>query len=242
MNWPYRPTTETIEDEGLTMATYRNGKSTSTKGTRKSAKPTTRTPGARRGLGVFKGALAVVLVAKLMLASAWMVGSLPAQAKGEDALGPLGRANHPALEPVAVSAQPMAKPSGHDEAKSLLLALSRRQAELETREREIVAREDRLVIYEKDLEEKIAHLESLHKEMSRESKAAAAADAEAAQSLAKVYAAMKPAEAAPLLDRLDDDTVLRILAHMRAKQIGELLPLLNRDKAIVLTQALASGK
>lgn len=224
------------------MATDRTGKSTKTKRTKKATKKAAK-PATRRGaLGAFKVAIGVVLVAKLMLASAWMVGSGSAQAKAGDALGPVGKANHPALEPVPISVQPLDRPGSHDEAKALLMALSRRQAELEKRERELVAREDRVEIYEKDLEEKIAHLESLQKEMSRESKAAAAADAEAAQGLAKVYAAMKPSEAAPLLDRLDDDTVLRILAHMRAKQIGELLPLLDRDKAIVLTQALAAGK
>ncbi len=194
------------------------------------------------GLGWWKTALGVAIAAKLVLASAWMMGSGSAQARANDALAPASAASHPALEPVPVAVRPLTRPGSHDEARTLLEALAARQANLEQREESLVAREDRLELYEKDLAEKIAHLESLQKEMAHDSKVEDEADAEAASGLAKVYAAMKPSEAAPLLDRLDDQTVLRILAHMRAKQIGELLPLLDRDKAIVLTQALAAGR
>ena len=205
--------------------------------TRKAKANTARHP----GLGKWKIAIGVAVAAKLVLGSAWLVPAGSAQARGGDALGPVGAPSHPALEPVPVSVKRLERPGSHQEARALLEALSRRQADLQRRERDLVAREDRIEMYEKDLGEKIAHLESLQKEMARDSKVASDADSEAASSLAKVYAAMKPSEAAPLLDRLDDQTVLRILAHMRAKQIGELLPLLDRDKAIVLTQALAGG-
>jgi hypothetical protein len=190
---------------------------------------------ARAGWGAIKIALGVVVATKLALASLWLVDEGSAQARGR---GP----DHPALEPVPVTVRALQPPQGHEEARTLLESLARRQTELTERERALTAREDRVALYEEDLTAKIAHLESLQQEMSRDSKVAEDADSEAASSLAKVYAAMKPADAAPLLDRLDDDTVLRILAHMRAKQIGELLPLLDREKAIVLTQALASGR
>lgn len=199
----------------------------------------------RGSLGRLRGLLAAVLALKMMLAVGWLTGGDAALARNDD-LAPPSPAEvrsegdlHPALESVPVS---IPKPRDNAEARSLLESLASRQAVLEKRERELAAREDRLEIYEKDLAEKIAYLENLQKEIARESGDMARADAEAAASLAKVYAAMKPSEAAPLLDRLDDETVLRILAHMRAKQIGELLPLLDRDKAIVLTQALAAGK
>ena len=195
----------------------------------------------RRAVGFarLRGLLAVVLLLKIALAGGWLVGGDLALARGEGPESGDETAIHPALEPVPIASVP--SPGNASEARSLLESLARRQAELEKRERELAAREDRLETYEKDLAEKIAVLESLQKEISRESKAMEEQDAAAASALAKVYAAMKPSEAAPLLDRLDDETVLRILNQMRAKQIGELLPLLDRDKAIVLTQALAGG-
>jgi flagellar motility protein MotE (MotC chaperone) len=50
---------------------------------------------------------------------------------------------------------------------------------------------------------------------------------------------MKPESAAPILDRLDEPTVLTIFRRMKEKQVGEILPLMSREHAIALTQALA---
>lgn len=41
------------------------------------------------------------------------------------------------------------------------------------------------------------------------------------------------------MDRLDDPTVLTIFRRMKEKQVGEILPLMTRERAIALTQALA---
>lgn len=199
--------------------------------------------GAKRvaGLGSLKAMLAVVVIAKMTVVAGWLLVGEPAQARDQRAPDAVRDQGHPALAPVSVELPPIPAPETHREARSLLEALAKRQAELEKRERELAAREDRLSTYEADLTEKIAHLEELQKSITRQSRAEDEADSEAASALAKVYAAMKPSEAAPLLDRLDEETVLRILGHMRAKQIGELLPLLDRDKAIVITRALATG-
>lgn len=196
-----------------------------------------------RWLGNIGALLALVFVVKVgIVAGSLVTGDAALARSATETLGTEERPEtHPALAPVPVAA-PIERPDSPGAARSLLESLAARQADLERRERELSAREDRIEIYEQDLTEKIAYLENLQKDISRESKDMEEQDSEAASGLAKVYAAMKPSEAAPLLDRLDDETVLRILAHMRAKQIGELLPLLDRDKAIVLTQALAAGR
>jgi flagellar motility protein MotE (MotC chaperone) len=125
------------------------------------------------------------------------------------------------------------------EMKSLLDAVSRRQMELDARERELTAREERLQLFEKDVTAKVANLEELEKRLAGKAKTASAASDAAAESLGKVYAAMKPADAAPLLDHLDEATVLKIFGRMKEKQLGEILPLMSRDKAVNLTRSLA---
>ena len=125
------------------------------------------------------------------------------------------------------------------ELKSMLEELTRRQGELEERERAVTAREEKLALYEKDVTEKLAHLEQVGKSLKEELKRSSATSDEAAASLAKVYGAMKPAEAAPILDQLDEATALRILTRMKEKQVGEILPLMTRERAIVLTRSLA---
>jgi len=126
--------------------------------------------------------------------------------------------------------------------KDLLDAVSRRQAELDRREEDLTSREERLQMYEKDVTAKVANLEEIEKRLSGKAKAAAAAGDAAAESLAKVYAAMKPGDAAPLLEHLDDVTLLRILRSMKEKQLGEILPLISRDKAVTITRALADRR
>src|SRR5690606_36638124 len=123
--------------------------------------------------------------------------------------------------------------------KAMLEELTRRQAEIEQREKAVAAREEKLALYEKDVTEKIAQLEQVGKSLKDELKRSNSASDEAAASLAKVYGAMKPSEAAPILDQLDEATALRILTRMKEKQVGEILPLMTRERAIVLTRSLA---
>lgn len=137
-------------------------------------------------------------------------------------------------EPGAGGASP-----GATDVKSMLESLSRRQAELDQREKGLAAREEKLALYEKDVTEKIGQLEQMGKTLKDELKQTHAASDEAAASLAKVYGAMKPAEAAPILDQLDEATALRILTRMKEKQVGEILPLMTRERAIGLTRSLA---
>ena len=52
---------------------------------------------------------------------------------------------------------------------------------------------------------------------------------------------MRPEEAAPIIDRLDDATATRIFGCMKEKQIGAILAAMNRERAVAVTKALAGG-
>lgn len=171
----------------------------------------------------------LLLAAKLALGAAWMGGALAAATTGITSTAP-GRKGTKRGAPTA---------EGAPRVREVLAAVARRQQELERRAERIRSREDHLKAFEQDVEARIGDLEKIEKRLGHASEAAEKEAAEAAASLAKVYAAMKPAAAAPILDALDDATVLRILSRMRAKQVGEILPLLSREKAIELTRALA---
>ena len=164
--------------------------------------------------------------------------------------GPSALASGAAAGGAAAAPPAAAPPSGasdvksgaaavHPDVRTLLTALEQRQNELDARERDIKSREDRLALYEKDVTSKVTNLEEIEKRLSARAKAASQAVDAAAESLAKIYGAMKPSDAAPILDRLDDPTVLTIFRRMKEKQVGEILPLMTRDRAIALTQALA---
>jgi flagellar motility protein MotE (MotC chaperone) len=190
--------------------------------------------------------LACVLAAKLALLAPVGVPALASGAAGKP-VPPTGTAPAAAAldaapaSVVAAKTAPsfgVAKPDLH----GLLVAVERRQAELDARERELAGREERLALYEKDVTAKVANLEEIEKRLSTRAKAASQAVDASAESLAKIYGGMKPEAAAPILDRLDDMTVLTIFRRMKEKQVGEILPLMNRDRAIALTQALAEQR
>jgi hypothetical protein len=198
----------------------------------------------RRGI---RFALAFVLGGKLALV---IQGDIPALASGSAAKAAAGGAGVTATASVGGSASDgrgladtkTVGPGGsavRPDVRALLDALERRQAELDAREREIASKEERLALYEKDVTAKVVSLEEIEKRLSARAKAATQAVDAAAESLAKIYGTMKPEAAAPILDRLDDPTVLTIFRRMKEKQVGEILPLMTRERAIALTQALA---
>lgn len=211
--------------------------------------PTTKSRRTRvRGLRWVVAAIAASKLAAMGLF--WVGGAMPA-----GSASPALAADAPEKEaPPALAVKPPPAANAADAAsttgdrkerasaadlKSMLEELSRRQAELDQREKTVATREQKLALYEKDVTEKIAQLEQVGKSLKEELKKSNAVSDDAAASLAKVYGAMKPAEAAPILDQLDEATALRILTRMKEKQVGEILPLMTRDRAIVLTRSLA---
>jgi flagellar motility protein MotE (MotC chaperone) len=182
-------------------------------------------------------------VATLALELAGGTSAAQASSAAEAATTPALAVSRPptaaAAPGVAARERGGAATAGAGDVKSLLEALARRQAELDERERTLAAREEKLALYEKDVTAKIAQLEQVGKTLKDELRRSNAASDEAAQSLAKVYGAMKPTEAAPILDQLDEATTLRILSRMKEKQVGEILPFMKRDRAVVLTRSLA---
>jgi flagellar protein FlbB len=209
--------------------------------------------GGRRWL---RAGLAVVLAGKLALAGLWAGGALASGAGGggtaanpdappggTPAGGAAGERERPLLSGIAARPPGGDAPAGgRGEVRALLEALQRRQAELDARERELARKDERLALFEQDVTAKIARLEEIEKRLLDQARAERAAVDTAAASLAKIYAAMKPAAAAPILDQLDDATVLAILGQMKAKEVGEILPLMSREKAIVVTRALAARR
>lgn len=114
-------------------------------------------------------------------------------------------------------------------------AMLRRSEDLTTREAELARREKAIAAAAKDLEKKIAHLESLGAGGNE-------TGSPAMEQLGKIYGAMKAEEAAPLLDRLDNETVRAIFGQMKQRQISAILPLMKPEKAVALTKLLGKRR
>jgi flagellar motility protein MotE (MotC chaperone) len=134
--------------------------------------------------------------------------------------------------------------------RDLLEAARHRGAELDAREQAVAAREAALKSLEATVTAEIARLEKLGPTPPPVTAPAAAgspATADAAAggrcdvALTKIYAGMKPEEAAEILDRLDDATAASVFVCMKERQIGAIMAAMKPDRAVALTHALAGG-
>jgi len=124
--------------------------------------------------------------------------------------------------------------------RSALEAVAEKGRKLAQRERLLAERESQIELAEKALEAKIAELEEVERKLSGTLDLLEQEGKAARESLAKIYSGMKPDEAARILSNLDEDTVMRIFAGMKERNISQILPLVDRQLAVALTNRLAS--
>lgn len=115
-------------------------------------------------------------------------------------------------------------------------------------ERDRLQRESEAVLalqstYEVEAKLQVEREEKIAEMIADLSKAQAAynssSDAQAAK-LSKVYEAMKPASAAPILASLDMDTVLQILANMKDRQAAKILSNMNPGLAAEISTRMSA--
>lgn len=115
----------------------------------------------------------------------------------------------------------------------LLAALRRRSDELAQREAELKTREAGLQALRRATAAEVARLEQVAKTLGLTGSGTSAA-------ITKVYESMRPEDAAPILDRLDDPTLRALLGRMREKQVGAILAAMSRERAVAVTKAMAA--
>jgi hypothetical protein len=195
-----------------------------------------------------RGVVLVGLAVKAVVLGVWCWGSV---ARAERSAPPA--AVVPAAGAAVVSEDLFAKSRGF---RDLLEAVRERGVELDKREQAVAAREAALKGLEATLGERVggglAVVPPVPVPATATAPGAAPASAGAAGStppqagacgviVTKIYQAMKPEEAAPIFDRLDDATAMTIFGCMKEKQIGAILAVMSRDRAVALTKVLAGA-
>ncbi|HUE29486.1 MAG TPA: hypothetical protein VMR79_01355 [Verrucomicrobiae bacterium] len=142
----------------------------------------------------------------------------------------VARAERPVAE-APVAPDLFAKSRGFRE---LLEAVRKRGEELDRREQALAKREAAVKALEQALAETAGRVQAGGEMASGETASCGVA-------VTKIYQSMRPEEAAPIIDRLDDATAKRIFACMKEKQIGAILAAMNRERAVAVTKALAGG-
>lgn len=124
----------------------------------------------------------------------------------------------------------------------LLQALAARRDQIDAREKNIVQREQLLQAAEKRLEEKVAELEAVKAELLRLIGRRNEEEDARLKSLVRIYEAMKPKEAAQILEKLDMDVVVGVIERMKESKVAPILASMLPDKAKTVTALLADRK
>ena len=186
-------------------------------------------------MGWIRGAVLVSLMVKAIVFGAWWWVAPADAAHGDEAKE--SAANEAAQVPPALLAQSRGF-------RDLLEAVRERGQHLDEREQALVTRESALQALEKTIADELTQLEKgapagAAAPAGAPGAASGAAQAAAAPVLSKIYESMKPEEAAPILDRLDETTATAILGRMKERQIGPILAVMNKERAVAVTRALA---
>ncbi len=125
---------------------------------------------------------------------------------------------------------------------AVLQRLAARRKVLEQRERQLQLKEAMLQAVEKRITQRIAELKRLEARISQLVAQEKQAKSAKIGRLVKLYGAMKPKQAARILERLEERVLLALAKQMPARKLAAIMAAMAPDQAQRLTLALAGGK
>ncbi|MGC2855662.1 MotE family protein [Novispirillum sp. DQ9] len=120
----------------------------------------------------------------------------------------------------------------------LLQRLAERREMIETREREMVTREGLLQAAEARIDRKIGELRQLEETINGLLKKHDEQEQEKMAQLVRIYATMKPKEAARIFDALDMPILISVMENMKESKSAAILAAMSVEKARALTEEL----
>jgi flagellar motility protein MotE (MotC chaperone) len=113
----------------------------------------------------------------------------------------------------------------------LFSSLEERKRQLDQREKSLKQLEQELIKQRDQLQAKVKKLESLRSGISEKLEQQVAQDEEKVNKLVAVYSSMKPAQAAKVIEKIDETLAIKVIARMKKKSAAEILNLLEPEKA-----------
>lgn len=139
-----------------------------------------------------------------------------------------------------VAPPPVIGPQWSKEEVKVLTALDNRRAELEERSARIDRREMELAARDRDVAVRLADLKELTEKLKIDREKGEKQRNGQLDQLANVYGSMNPPEAAHLLEQLDIHVALSLIQRMPEKRMGQILSLMNAQRALELTNMLSN--
>jgi len=139
---------------------------------------------------------------------------------------------------MAQTAAPQAAPQASPQASTDKLPSLTDIQELNQRKEELDRKEQALKRMEEDLNKRLADLNQIESQLKEAIKGAQEAKDKQLKHLIDVYTNMKAKQAAAVLETLDEDIAVKILAGMKGRQAGEILTSVSAKKAAALSEKL----
>ncbi|MGA3207190.1 MAG: hypothetical protein ABSE05_05150 [Syntrophales bacterium] len=124
--------------------------------------------------------------------------------------------------------------------RSLMSNLADRRRQLENRENLIKFEEKKINLLRNEIVARIEMIRGREKKMTSPQESARSEDNTRFRELAKVYEATPPDKVGALLDKMDSKTAAGIIIQMNVKKAGAVWGHLNPEKAVKITEAIAS--
>jgi flagellar motility protein MotE (MotC chaperone) len=125
-----------------------------------------------------------------------------------------------------------------------LTNLKKKEQELKEKEAALQKKELELAPLQAEVDAKIAQLNELQVKLTAMAKEIAEKEQgfkdEKINHLVTLYSAMDSSKAAKIMDKLNIDTVVRILANMKGKSAGQILASMNADKGATISEKLSN--
>jgi flagellar motility protein MotE (MotC chaperone) len=116
--------------------------------------------------------------------------------------------------------------------------LLQKKAQFENEEKRIAEKKSELLAIQDDINKKIAELTKLRDEIKSEKAKKNAAEEQQFKHLIKIYSAMKPQNAADLIDKLDIKLAIELLSKMKGDDVGKILSFVKIEKAAKISEGL----
>ena len=128
-------------------------------------------------------------------------------------------------------------------AEAVEQTLKKREKALSEKEAELKKMEAQLLPLKEEINTRMAELNDLQNSLAAEAKKLA--EKEKAMQDAKIthlvqlYSSMEAGKAAAILDKLNIETVVRILGNMRGKSAGAILAMMTPNKGAIISERLS---
>jgi flagellar motility protein MotE (MotC chaperone) len=150
--------------------------------------------------------------------------------------------DEPILEEEKKVELPTKMPAVNPETFRMLETIEKKNRELKRREEELRIEELRIKAIEAKVSKDLEKIEKVISESKQQLGIQDEKTKENVESLIKVYSSMKPQEAASLIEAINDDLALRIVAGMKSKIAGKVLSKLDVKVAKRISETLAGKK